>query len=297
MAFGVYSNFDGSASPGVLDDVARQVILGRANDSAQLQQLFAEHDDIAAVIIEPTGASWGQVPVSKEFLRALREVTARAGAVLIFDEVITGFRCSPGGAQAVLGITPDLTTLAKILAGGLPGGAVCGRRDVMELLAFGSPVAQRVGKISHHGTFNANPLSAAAGIATLELVATTDACQRASEYAAQLRAALADVVAAESLPWVVYGTYSGFHIFTNPQRMNVTAAEIESCQLDHTVLKAPTQPGLLAKLRVGMLVQGVEIFSWPGGPTSAVHGPAELECTVEAFRRTVRALKDEGDIA
>lgn len=297
MAFGVYSNFDGAPTAGVLEEVAQQIILAPANDIEHLRSVFEVHDDIAAVIIEPTGASWGQLPVAREFLVELRALTRQRGAVLIFDEVITGFRCAPGGAQAALGVTPDLTTLAKILAGGLPGGAICGGRDLLELLAYGSPAAQRVGKVPHHGTFNANPLSAAAGIATLQLVETTDACQRACDYAARLRQELARVLEDESVPWVVYGAYSGFHVFTNPQGLSISASDIEQCKLGHEVLKAPVKPGLLAKLRAGMLVHGVDIFSWPGGPTSAVHGPAELERTVEAFRKTVRALKHEGDIA
>jgi glutamate-1-semialdehyde 2,1-aminomutase len=215
--------------------------------------------------------------------------------VLVFDEVITGFRCSPGGAQAAYGMTPDMTTLAKILAGGLPGGAVVGRKEMLELLAFAPAGAPPRDKIPHQGTFNANPLSAAAGIATLEIVATTDACQRANDYAAQLRAELNQVVADEQLPWVVYGTFSGFHIFTNPERLPITAAEIEAGKCDYRVLKA-RNPLLLTKLRLGMLIHGVEIFSWPGGPTSCVHNADDLRRTCEALRNTLRMLKDEGDL-
>ena len=105
------------------------------------------HDDIAAVIIEPTGASWGQVPIAQEFVEALAELTKARGVLLIFDEVISGFRCSPGGAQAYYRIRPDMTTLAKILAGGLPGGALAGRRDILELLDF-SKAAQAGAKRS-----------------------------------------------------------------------------------------------------------------------------------------------------
>src|SRR5207253_7617332 len=121
-----------------------------------------------------------------DFLRALRDITTRLGRLLIFDEVITGFRVSPGGAQAYYGVKPDLTTLAKILAGGLPGGCVAGRADVMAALEFrpGKP------KMKHPGTFNANPLSAAAGVATLDLVATGEPGRRGNETARLLRATL-----------------------------------------------------------------------------------------------------------
>src|SRR5207253_1447656 len=111
-----------------------------------------------------------QLPIDPKFLTALRELTRQHGVVLIFDEVVTGFRVSPGGAQAEYGIRPDLTTLAKILAGGLPGGAVAGRKDILDLLDFQITKASDREKITHQGTFNANPLSAAAGVAALEIV-------------------------------------------------------------------------------------------------------------------------------
>ncbi|MBS0210822.1 MAG: aspartate aminotransferase family protein [Planctomycetes bacterium] len=290
MAFGVTSHFDGTPTPGVLPELAHEILLARPNDIAGVEALLAR-GDVAAVIIEPTGGSWGQTPIVPEFVGALREATTRHGALLILDEVITGFRCSPGGAQQVLGVTPDLTTLAKIVAGGLPGGAVVGRREVLDLLDFAASAQAGREKVGHQGTFNANPLSAAAGIATIEIVAQTDACARANDYAARLREALQRVVRDEQLPWVVYGTYSGFHIFTNPDRLPVTAADIEAGRVDYQVLKrVDRQTSFL--LRLGMLAHGVEIFSWPGGPTSSVHNGEDLQRTVEAFRATVQALRE-----
>ncbi len=129
--------------------------------------------------------------------------------MLIFDEIVTGFRVSPGGAQAALGITPDMTTLAKIMSGGLPGGVVVGRKDIMDWLDF--KVAKETGqeKISHQGTFNANPISAAAGIATLEIIAATDACARANAYGEAVRAKMNEVLAEERVKWAVHGSYPG----------------------------------------------------------------------------------------
>ncbi|MBI2825573.1 MAG: aspartate aminotransferase family protein [Planctomycetia bacterium] len=296
MAFGVGSHFDGTPTPGVLAEVAANVVLAPPGDIEAAAEILARDDHIAAVIIEPTGASWGQVPVRKEFVQALADLTRKRGALLIFDEVISGFRCAPGGAQAVYGITPDMTTLAKILAGGLPGGAVVGRRDVMDLLDHRRAAEAGREKISHHGTYNANPLSAAAGIATLEIVAAGDACRHANDYAARLREALNRVLVDEKVPWIVYGTFSGFHIFTNPDGRKITAADIESGQVDYRVFKTPPRPSLATKLRLGMLGHGVEIFSWLGGPTSAVHDEDDLARTVEAFSRTLRLLREEGEI-
>ena len=116
----------------------------------------------------------GLYPIEPSFLGELREVTERHGVVLIFDEVVTGFRTSKGGAQAYYGVTPDMTTMAKILGGGLPGGAVAGRAEIVDMIATRDDAAfNRDRRIAHNGTFNANPLSAAAGIKALELVGTT----------------------------------------------------------------------------------------------------------------------------
>ena len=116
------------------------------NDEAALARLLEQHDDIAAAIIEPTGANGGKLPIDPDFLHALRRLTAEHGVLLIFDEVVNGFRVAPGGAQEAYGIRPDLTTLAKILAGGLPGGAVTGRKDILDLLDFQVTEGGRQGK-------------------------------------------------------------------------------------------------------------------------------------------------------
>lgn len=294
VAFGVSNHFDGTPTPGVLSEVASAVVMAPPGDVAATRKLMEQHE-IAAVIIEPTGASWGQVPVLPEFLQALRDMTQERGAVLIFDEVISGFRCGPGGAQGVYNMRPDLTTMAKIVAGGFPGGAIGGRRDIMEGLSFTDPATGRE-KIPHQGTFNANPISAVAGITTLQIVGSTDACQRANDYAAELREALHRVLQDERLKWVVYGSFSGFHFFTNPEQLPLTAADIESGKYDYRTLKGRNPPQLITKLRLGMMVQGVELFSWPGGPTSAAHTQTDLEQTADALRQTVRMLKSEGDL-
>ncbi|MGH7093520.1 MAG: aspartate aminotransferase family protein, partial [Stellaceae bacterium] len=216
MTTGHSSHFDGTATTGVLDAVAGNVLLCDQNDEAALARILETHDDIAAAIIEPTGANGGRLPIDPAFLHALRRLTAEHGVLLIFDEVVNGFRVSPGGAQAEYGIRPDLTTLAKILAGGLPGGAVTGRKDILDLLDFEVTKGAGKEKINHPGTFNANPLSAAAGIATLRIVAETDACARANAFGATLRQRLNEVFEEEKMPWAVYGTFSSIELFTNP---------------------------------------------------------------------------------
>jgi len=295
MAFGVASHFDGTATPGVLTEVANNVCLAPAGDVQGTEQVL-DQDDIAAVIIEPTGASWGQLPLLKEFLVELRRMTTQREIVLIFDEVITGFRCSPGGAQEFFDVTPDLTTLAKILAGGLPGGAVAGSREIMDLLDHRAAEVSGREKISHHGTFNANPLSAAAGSKALEIVSSTKACDTAIQYAGRLRDALNDVCQQAGTNWTVYGTFSGFHIYTNPQAEPISREQLDRGDYDARLLKAKPRPQLQTKLRLGMLLHGVEIFVWPGGPTSCVHTDNDLDRTVDAFQKTLKMLKAEGEI-
>src|SRR5439155_1413918 len=135
------------------------------------------------------------------------------GVVLIFDEVITGYRYSPGGAQAYFGVTPDLTALAKIVAGGLPGGALCGKHELMGMLAFrGDPDWDRSRRVAHAGTFNANPLCAAAAIATLELCADASLQARANKLGDELRRALADVMKRVGAPGTCYGEASIYHV-------------------------------------------------------------------------------------
>ncbi|HZT86845.1 MAG TPA: aminotransferase class III-fold pyridoxal phosphate-dependent enzyme [Stellaceae bacterium] len=296
MTSGHASHFDGTATVGVLDAVAGNVLLCDQNDEAALARLLDQHDDIAAAIIEPTGANGGKLPIDPKFLHALRRLTAEQGVLLIFDEVVNGFRVSRGGAQAAYGIRPDLTTLAKILAGGLPGGAVAGRKDILDLLDFQVTKQAGAEKIAHPGTFNANPLSAAAGVAALTIVAETDACDRANRFGETLRRRLNEVFEEESVAWAAYGTFSSLEIFTNSERVAIEPTSFDPLQYPLTMLKGDRNAGLVHKMRLAMMLNGVDLSSHPGGVISATHGDAELEDTVAAMRQTVRMLRQEGEI-
>jgi len=154
-----------AACPGVPQALAALTLNAPYNDAAAVENLFDRHrDEIAAVIVEPVAANMGVVPPAPGFLQKLRDLTTRHGALLIFDEVITGFRICYGGAQTLFGIVPDLTTLGKIIGGGLPVAAYGGRRDLMDRVAPLGPVYQA-------GTLSGNPLAMSAGIATLGLLA------------------------------------------------------------------------------------------------------------------------------
>jgi glutamate-1-semialdehyde 2,1-aminomutase len=296
MTSGYASHFDGTPTTGVLPGVAGNVMLAEQNDAAGLERLLDLDNDIAAAIIEPTGAHGARLPIDPKFLTALRELTRQQGVLLIFDEVVTGFRISPGGAQAAYGIKPDLTTLAKIMAGGLPGGAVTGRKEILDLLDFQVTKASDREKIHHPGTFNANPLSAAAGVAALAVVGTTDACARANRYGEDLRRRLNEVFEEERVPWAVYGTFSMFHIFTNPEGVAITPTKFNPHEHPVESLAGNRQAGVVHKLRLAMMVNGVDLSGSPGGLASATHGEAELEDTVNAVRKSVHMLRQEGEI-
>ena len=295
MTQGYVSHFDGSATPGVLDEVAGSVVLVDPGDEAGMREALAGDPDIAAAILEPTGASFGLIPLRPSFLAALREATAEAGTLLIFDEVVTGFRVSPGGAQAEFGISPDLSTFAKILAGGLPGGALAGRKDLLDCLDFEVTSADGREKINHQGTYNANPVSSAAGTEMLRIVGSTDACARANNFGERLRGALNEVLIDEGVPWAAYGTFSGFHVFLNPEGRSIRPDRFDPFSIDYRELKA-NPPGLADRLRLAMLSNGVDVTGWPGGTISAVHGERELTETADAFRESLRMLKAEDAI-
>jgi len=152
---------------GVTEGCTRDTLLAKYNDESSVRALFDEHGgEIAALIVEPCAANMGVVPPKEGFLQFLRDITAEHGAMLIFDEVITGFRLSDGGAQKLYGVTPDLTTLGKIVGGGMPLAAYGGRREIMECIA-------PLGSVYQAGTLSGNPCAVAAGIATLKQIEST----------------------------------------------------------------------------------------------------------------------------
>jgi glutamate-1-semialdehyde 2,1-aminomutase len=295
MTSGYQSHFDGAPTAGVLPAVAGQVVLADPNDVDGLRRVLAADPDIAAAIVEPTGGSFGLVPLAPSFLTALRELTAAHGVLLIFDEVVTGFRIAPGGAQGHFGIAPDLTTLAKIVAGGLPGGAVAGRADVLAALDFAASAAAGTEKIQHQGTFNANPVSAAAGIAALDVIATTDACDRANASAAALRRGFNAVLEELDVPWAAYGTFSAVHLFTNARGRALRPADFDPLEVPYAELKA-RQGRITHRLRIAMLLHGVDLNNWPGAVVSAVLSDQDVADTVDAFRDALRLLRREGDL-
>ena len=293
---GVNSHFDGSRISGVPYGTSSTMVIAPPNDLETTADILRRDEDIAAIILEPTGSTWGQVPAKPSFVGGLRKLADECGVVLIFDEVVSGFRCAPGGAQEAIGVTPDLAPLGKIVSGGLPGAALVGRKEILDLLDFRQAAANDREKVSHKGTFNATPASAAAGVAALQQVRTADVCSKAIEYGDQLISELNTMFAAESVSWVAYGTYGGFHVFLNPQMWSTNRERIESGEYDFESFTVPKDPSLVMKVRVGSLLHGVDIQGWPGGIVSAVHNDEDLQRTVDAFRQTVRLLRSDRDL-
>jgi glutamate-1-semialdehyde 2,1-aminomutase len=282
-ALGAQAPYD-SRVPGV-PDVLRQVITVVPPDPDAIEAALAP-GDVAAVILEPTGASFGAIPMSFDVLAAIREVTRAAGTVLVFDEVISGFRWSAGGVQQVAGVLPDLTTMGKIVSGGMPGGVLGGSAEVMEVLAYrpGGGV-----KVRHPGTHNAHPLSAAAGVAMLDAVADGSAQSRADEMAGWLRRELEAVLARTGVTGFVHGASSTFRVAVGVPR---PAGEPESWWRTDG-LRSGTPAPVHAALQASMLLEGVHMFQGRGFLSSA-HTDADVELTATAFERSLLRLRREG---
>ena len=290
---GYRAPFDEPASAGIPPEVV-STLGWIASDAtpADIDTALAG-DDVAAVILEPSGASWGTVPLPADFLQALRDATARHGAVLIFDEVITAFRWAPGGIQELTGITPDLTTLGKILTGGLPGGAVAGRADLLDLLR--PDKTAREGYVLHHGTFNGHPLPAAAGVATLQVAATGEAQEAADAHAAALRNGLQEIIDSLDIAGFAYGASSVFHLYLQAPGDDVVAAPADAGLTPAQYLAMPR--ALIGDLHREVRARGVDLFSYNGGMASGAHGDAELAHALAAFEGALGALVQAGAIA
>ncbi|HET9015650.1 MAG TPA: aspartate aminotransferase family protein [Thermomicrobiaceae bacterium] len=286
--------FEGKTLPGIPRAVLDTVVVAPVNDLDFVDRRLAE-GDVAGVILEPSGASYSSIPVPEGFLARLREITERHKTVLIFDEVITGFRWAPGGKQEREGVTPDLTTMAKILAGGLPGGAVAGRADIMQLLAFrDEPGWNQTKKIGHPGTYNANPLSAVAGAVALQMVADPRVQRRADEMAARVRKGFNEVLVRQGVPGFAWGESSVFHLVLGQTCANQHGEDIHIPEgVDPTVLKNGVGGKMALALAQGMLLNGADLFHG-GGLLSSVHTTEDIDRTVQAFDTTIARMRDEG---
>jgi len=295
-SIGAFASAGAQSAAGIPAATAGTVRVLPANDPAVVEQVLATDATIAGMILEPTGASMGVAPVYPEFLRALRDLATRYDVPLIFDEVVTGFRTAPGGAQAKFGVTPDVTTLAKILAGGLPGGAVVGRADIMGMIEHRDGAWNASRRVAHPGTFNANPLSAAAGVAALTLVAAGEDNRRAEAVAQKLRDGFNGVLDRLGVPGCAYGVSAMLHF-----RLGAPCGALGEgpgcdriwCHLGAAEVRAGLTATVQEALKLAMLNHGVDLLGRTAIVSSA-HTDADIEFTTGAFEAAVLDLVSDG---
>ena len=261
-------------SPGVPPATVQDTLVARFNDLDSVADIFARFpEEVAAVIVEPVAGNMGVVPPLESFLPGLRQITTRHGALLIFDEVMTGFRVHPGGAQALYGVQPDLTTLGKVIGGGLPVGAYGGKRQIMQLIAPSGPVYQA-------GTLSGNPLAMTAGITTLEVLGQPGVWQKLEVAAARLAEGFNQAAQRAGVPIVSGRAGTMFTTFftTQPVQDWPTAKTSDTqrfgkffrAMLEHGVYLAPSQ--------------------FEAGFVSTAHTPEIIDQTIEAAQRAFRTL-------
>lgn len=278
--------------PGGIPAATASTVMELKPDIQALAQVLERDKDVAAVILEPTGAHGGLLPLTAEFVRELRELTERHGVILIFDEVVTGFRVSKGGAQLRYGVTPDLSTHAKILAGGLPGGAVVGRADLLDMIQHRDDAQwNATRRVVHPGTFNANPMSSVAGATALEIIASEPINERAEALAVRLRNGINGVLQNNQMRGTAYGFASIVFVAFGVQ------GELDDDglpNLTHDELKQGADPRLIATFRKAVFNEGVDTQGGRIWRTSAAHTETDIDVTIEAVERAVMAMREEG---
>ncbi len=261
-------------SAGVPESYAAETLVATYNDTASVETLFdAWPDDIAAVIVEPVAGNMGVVPPADGFHADLRRITEANGALLIFDEVITGFRVGYGGAQALFGITPDITTMGKIIGGGLPVGAYGGRRDVMQMVAPLGPMYQA-------GTLSGNPLAVAAGVATLTELQRPGVYEQLEATAVRFTEGVAAAFREAEVPSTINRVASMFTGFFNPGPVT-SLAQVEQ-----------SDTAIYGRYFHALLDRGVYIApsQFEAGFVSIAHTDADIDRAIEAVVEALAAV-------
>ena len=273
---------------GIPSQILNTMIVIPPNDISILESLLDKDDDIAGVMLEPTGAHMGQYPIKPSFLKELRQLCTDKKIVLMFDEVVTGFRVAKGGAEELLGITPDISSWAKILGGGLPGGCVTGKARFMEILE-----KKPGGKaIYHPGTFNANPLSAAAGAKALAIVRTTNVNEIAAKRGQQLVSGLNGVLSKLEISGLAYGNDSLVHF-----RLGIEANSVEDIiNLSKEDESKSYDSAIHNQLGLSLINQGIDTWSASRFIMMAEHSEDDVNITVEAMENAFIEARNQGTI-
>ncbi|QRG69376.1 glutamate-1-semialdehyde 2,1-aminomutase [Brevibacillus choshinensis] len=261
-------------SPGVPEGTAVNTITVPYNDLESVKLAFSSYgDDIAAVIVEPVGGNMGVVPPLPGFLEGLREITQQHGALLIFDEVMTGFRVARGGAQELFGITPDLTTMGKVIGGGLPVGAYGGKREIMQQIAPAGPIYQA-------GTLSGNPLAMAAGLTTLQELSKPGAYEQLEKLSARLAEGLAGNASKLGIPHTLNRVGSMVCLFfTDTPVVNYETAKTSDLERFSAYFSHLLEEGIM-----------IPPSQFEGMFVSLAHSEADIERTIEASYQAMKKL-------
>ena len=263
------------SSPGVPDALAKLTLTLSYNNSEQVRQTFKQFGkDIACIIVEPVAGNMNCIPPTADFLQTLREVCDQHGSLLIFDEVMTGFRVALGGAQALYNIKPDITTLGKIIGGGMPVGAFGGRRDIMQQLAPLGPVYQA-------GTLSGNPVAMAAGLKTLELISAAGFYDSLQLKVKKLTDGLRQHAQQHGIPFTTNSVGGMFGLFFTESRQVSNFEQVMQCDAER-----------FRKFFHGMLDQGVYLApsAYEAGFVSAAHSEDDLRSTLDAAAAVMQRL-------
>ncbi len=262
-------------SPGVPASLAEHTLTLDYNDIEQVEQVFREMgDQIAGIIVEPVAGNMNFIPPVKGFLECLRKVCDQYGSVLIFDEVMTGFRVAKGGAQALFNITPDLTTLGKVIGGGMPVGAFGGKREIMEHIAPLGPVYQA-------GTLSGNPVAMAAGLVTLDLISAAGFYEHLSANTEMLIDGLLEQANAAGVAMAGDSLGGMFGIFFTEAEQITNFEQVSACNVE-----------LFKKFFHGMLNHGFYLApsAFEAGFVSAAHTGMDIEATIETAGKVLKGL-------
>ena len=287
--------YDRPSSAGVAAGIADGVRSIPLHDLDALEAALVP-GDVAGVILEPDGPVVGSVPVPDGYLQGVREITARHGVALIFDEVVTGFRLAPGGAQQHFGVVPDVTTFAKAIAGGAPSGAVVGRADIMEHIAYtGDPNHDRFERVAHMGTYSAHPVAAAAGVAALELLRDGSVQDLTADLADRLRDGLNREMQARGVRGCAYGRRSCFRVILGDDEdlpASHRAQEFLATIGIPRLMEGTRQP-IKSAMHKANFLEGFDFIAANHGWLSSAHSSADVDETIAAFGRALdRAIGD-----
>jgi len=277
---------------GLLPCVAQNTVAIPVNDEEALEEAL-HNRDVASVLYEPPGAYHGTVGTTLSFYKALRDLTKKYGTLLQFDEVVSGFRDSPGGIQAAVGVIPDLTSLGKNVTGGMPGaGAIVGRADIMNLLSVkdGDNEWNRYKRVPHHGTFNANPLCAATGIATLKILATGEPQRQANNMATLLREGMERVMNQRGINGCAYCNGGSAHLYFGNCQLR------DECNRIDCLNSTKIRPGGVGQaLGINLTLNGVHTIGRAVDFfVSAVHTEEDINKSIMAFDISLGTMVSEG---